>query len=67
MHLRGQGSPSKPEKMVTAMFNSFIIVVLGDGNSARFWSDSWLPDGPIVSFAPHLHRAIGRRYLRVTI
>jgi len=44
--------PSKPEKLVSAMFSYSIVVELGDGVSARFWSDSWLPDGPIASFAP---------------
>jgi len=49
------------------MFSCSVVVELGNGASARFWSDSWLPDGPIASFAPHLFRAIGRRFLKVSV
>jgi hypothetical protein len=42
------------------MFQALVLVVIGDGPSAKFWTDSWLPDGPICRFAPHLFNAIGR-------
>lgn len=42
------------------MFQALVSVVIGDGPSAKFWIDSWLPDGPICRFAPHLFNAIGR-------
>jgi hypothetical protein len=59
--------PSRPEKLVTAMFNSSVKVLLGDDASARFWTDHWLPTGPITNFAPFLFRAVGRRYLQVSV
>lgn len=43
------------------MFRASIHVRLGDGASARFWMDSWHPEGPIAPFAPSLFQAIGRR------
>jgi hypothetical protein len=43
------------------MFMVSIHVRLGDGASARFWMDSWHPEGPIAPFAPSLFQAIGRR------
>jgi hypothetical protein len=43
------------------MFQSSVTVVVGDGQSARFWTNSWLPNGPISRFTPHLFAAIGRR------
>jgi len=49
------------------MFSCSVAVELGDGALALFWSDSWQPAGPIASFAPHLFRAIGRRFLLVSI
>ena len=59
--------PSKTEKLVSIMFSCSVVVELGDGASARFWSDSWLPAGPIASFAPHLLQAIGRCFLKVSV
>lgn len=49
------------------MFNCSVMVELGNGASARFWTDSWLPARPILTFAPHLFRAIGRRFLLVSV
>lgn len=43
------------------MFSSSVTVDVGDGATALFWTDSWLPDGPIYTFAPSLFRAVGRR------
>jgi len=34
--------PSKPERLVDAMFSCSVRVELGDGVSARFWTDAWL-------------------------
>lgn len=39
-----------------------VTVRLRDGASARFWTDSWLPDGPIASFALYLFGAVPRRH-----
>jgi hypothetical protein len=49
------------------MFSCSVAVLLGDGASARFWTDSWLRAGPIANFAPYLLRAVGRRFLQVSI
>jgi hypothetical protein len=43
------------------MFQSSVTVAIGDGLLAKFWTDSWLPDGTICRFAPHLFAAIGKR------
>lgn len=59
--------PSKPERAVASMFSASVSVRLGDGASMRFWTDSWLLDGPICSFAPNLFRAIGRRWRAHTV
>jgi len=45
----------------SAMFESSITVALGDGLTARFLTDSWLLEGPIKKFAPHLFAAVSRR------
>lgn len=49
------------------MFQASVTVVIGDGRSAKFWTDAWLPDGPICRFAPHLFNAIGKRRRNKTI
>jgi hypothetical protein len=59
--------PAKPEKMITIMFASSVHIQLGDGSLACFWSDAWLPDGHIRSFAPHLFQAVGKRFLKVSV
>ena len=33
----------------------------------RFWTDSWLPDGAICSFAPNLFMAVGCRRRKRTV
>jgi hypothetical protein len=43
------------------MFQTSVMVAIGDGLSAKFWTDSWLPDGPICRFALHQFNAIGKR------
>lgn len=35
-------------------------VVLGDGSSARLWTDNWSPFGPLCRFAPDLFAAVSR-------
>ena len=59
--------PSKPERVVAAMFSASVTVQVGDGTTARFWTDSWLPDGAICAFAPNLFRAVGWRHRNRTI
>jgi hypothetical protein len=53
--------PHRPERAVQAMFHALVSVIISDGRSAKFWTDSWLPEGPICRFAPHLFNAIGKR------
>lgn len=50
--------PSRIEHPVATMFRASVSVWLEDGASALFWMNSWLPQGPIKSFAPHLYRAV---------
>lgn len=59
--------PSRAEKSIDAMFRASISVRLGDSALARFWTDCWLPDGPISSFAPSLFLAIGKRCRNHTV
>jgi hypothetical protein len=49
------------------MFSCSVRVELGDGTSALFWTDTWLLAGKISSFAPHLFRAVGKRYLKTPV
>jgi hypothetical protein len=53
--------PRRPERAAHAMFQASVSMVVGDGRSAKFWTDSWLPDGPICRFAPHLFNAVAKR------
>ena len=34
---------------------------VGDGERAMFWTDSWLPDGPLVRSAPRLFARVSVR------
>ena len=49
------------------MFQSSVTVAVGDGRSAQFWTDSWLPDEPICRLAQHLLAAIGRHRRHKTV
>ena len=53
--------PFKMDAVSEAMFSASARVVIGDGTRARFWTDSWLPNGPICLQAPSLFRAVGPR------
>jgi len=47
--------------LVHSMFQASVSIQIGDGASARFWTDSWLRTGPLCNFAPNLFQAIGQR------
>ena len=49
------------------MFSCSVRVELGDGVSAHFWTDAWLLAGQIKAFAPHLFRAVGKRFLKTSV
>jgi hypothetical protein len=49
------------------MFNCSVRVKLGDGDSARFWTDAQLLAGRIKAFAPHLFQAVGKRFLKTSV
>jgi hypothetical protein len=55
------GLPRKPEREVQAMFQTSVTVAIHDGLSSKFWTDSWLSDGPICRFTLHLFNAISKR------
>jgi len=59
--------PSKPERKVDHMFGASVSVQVGDGAWARFWTDSWLPNGPICRSAPILFRAVACRRRNRTV
>ena len=44
--------PFKPEKPVAAMAAISMTVTIGDGASARLWTDSWATVGPLCHYAP---------------
>lgn len=47
--------PDSLEKEVELMFSSACVVALGDGATARFWTDNWPADGrSIANTAPAL-------------
>jgi hypothetical protein len=52
--------PQRLEKNVASMFQASMTVAIGDGASAKFWTDSWLPIGPLSLTAPNLFNAISR-------
>lgn len=58
---------SNSERAVSSMFSCSVSVVLRDGVSARFWTDAWLPEGPVSSFARNLFLAVGRRFHRTSV
>jgi hypothetical protein len=49
------------------MFVTSVTVRLGDGASTKFWTDAWLPDGRIASFAPSFFQAIPKRRRHRTV
>ena len=49
------------ESLVHSMFQASVSIQIGDGTSARFWTNSWLQTGPLCNFAPNLFQAIGQR------
>lgn len=46
--------PHKTEKNIMAMFRASVTMAVGDGASALFWTDSWLPSRPLSESAPNL-------------
>jgi hypothetical protein len=52
--------PHRKEKCVAAMCAASMSVIVGDGASARLWTDNWLPVGPLCAHAPALYKAISR-------
>ncbi|PVH65738.1 hypothetical protein PAHAL_1G065700 [Panicum hallii] len=53
--------PLQIEPVVQSFFNSSITVSVGDGNLAFFWTDNWLDDQAIVTWAPTLCKAVSKR------
>jgi hypothetical protein len=52
--------PAKQEPITAVMFQASCSVQLGDGKSASFWNDRWLPAGTLRSLAPALYQATSR-------
>ena len=59
--------PSKCEKQVSAMNAVSMSVVLGDGCSAKMWTDSLASVGPLCFFAADLFAASSRAGKRRTV
>jgi hypothetical protein len=59
--------PAKPECAVAAMAAASMSVVLGNGSSARLWTDNWLPSGPLCRLALDLFAAISRSGKKRTV
>jgi hypothetical protein len=45
----------------------FHALKVGDDANAWFWTDAWLPEEAIRTFAPSLFAAVGRRRLKRTV
>ena len=46
------------------MFEAATRSVLRDRASTLFWTDKWLPDGPIYDIAPNMFGAVSRQTVR---
>lgn len=53
--------PSKPEKLVQAMFHASVTVIVGDGGKTLFWSDRWIDGCSVAQLAPNLVQAVCKR------
>jgi hypothetical protein len=49
------------------MFRASVTVHVGDGATARFWTNAWLLDDAICNFAPNLFRAVESRRQKRTV
>ena len=56
--------PATAEHCVAHMFNAATSIILGDGATARFWTDDWLPAGPICHWAPVVFASVPSRRRR---
>jgi hypothetical protein len=52
--------PHRKEKCVAAMCAASMSMIVGDGASARLWTNNWLPVGPLCAHVPVLYKAISR-------
>jgi len=60
--------PSPANKNPASIFLAATDVVLGDGKTAIFWQDRWLPDGRSVQdVAPNILARVPRRHRVVTV
>jgi len=60
--------PSPDNKTLASTFLAATDVVLGDGNTAIFWLDKWLPDGRSVQeVAPNVLARVPRRRRATTV
>jgi len=55
------GLTCRSDAATIAMFRASVRVELVSGDLARFWTDSWLPCGPLCLATPDLFNAVGRR------
>jgi hypothetical protein len=53
--------PSKQEMVSHGMFNASVMVQVGNGLQARFWSDQWLQGASIESVMPQLVSMVLKR------
>ena len=51
--------PVREERMVQRMFRASVKLVVGNGASVRFWTDDWLPAGPIYWLPGDVHARLG--------
>ena len=52
--------PFRSEKSIAAIAAVSMTVNIGDGASARLWTDSWASVGALCHYAPNLYAAISR-------
>lgn len=59
--------PATPERLVFAMFDASTSFTVGNGETARFWTDLWLPVGRLYLIAPLVFGAVPKRWRRHTV
>ena len=59
--------PARAEKNVVAMIDASMTVIIGDGASAKLWTDNWSNVGSLCSFAPQLFADISPRGKKMSV
>jgi hypothetical protein len=61
-----KGSLVSDERLLMALFQAAMVIILGNGESTLFWTDRWINDSSIEALASSLFRAVHARKKKVT-